>query len=100
MPVLTLTGLGMFTPANNAMIMGAIPPGSSGAGGGPVHMTRGLGTALGVALVTLAPHHRQRRDPDREPLGRRRPDGSLGRRLGGGVAEPAHRSGRVMCGLV
>ncbi|MET7378376.1 MFS transporter [Streptomyces sp. NPDC005526] len=57
-PVLFLTGLGLgtFTPANNAMIMGAIPAPSSGTGGGLVNMTRGLGTALGVALVTLALH--------------------------------------------
>ncbi|WP_234544990.1 MFS transporter [Streptomyces shenzhenensis] len=57
-PVLAVTGLGlgMFTPANNAMIMGAIPARSSGTGGGLVNMTRGLGTALGVALVTLALH--------------------------------------------
>ncbi|WNM36571.1 MFS transporter [Streptomyces sp. Li-HN-5-11] len=57
-PVLALTGLGlgMFTPSNNAMIMGAIPARSSGTGGGLVNMTRGLGTALGVALVTLALH--------------------------------------------
>ncbi|MFD8034709.1 MFS transporter [Streptomyces sp. NPDC059717] len=56
--VLALTGLGlgMFTPANNAMIMGAVPARSSGTGGGLVNMTRGLGTALGVALVTLALH--------------------------------------------
>lgn len=55
-PVLAVTGLGlgMFTPANNALIMGAIPARSSGTGGGLVNMTRGLGTALGVALVTLA----------------------------------------------
>ncbi|WP_445025247.1 MFS transporter [Streptomyces sp. SAS_270] len=55
-PVLALTGLGLgtFTPANNTMIMGAIPARSSGTGGGLVNMTRGLGTALGVALVTLA----------------------------------------------
>ncbi|MFF0130339.1 hypothetical protein ACFYTG_32285 [Streptomyces mirabilis] len=49
-------GLGTFTPANNAMIMSAIPVRSSGTGGGLVNMTRGLGTALGVALVTLALH--------------------------------------------
>ncbi|MFJ5673699.1 MFS transporter [Streptomyces sp. NPDC093097] len=49
-------GLGTFTPANNALIMGAIPVGSSGTGGGLVNMARGLGTALGVALVTLALH--------------------------------------------
>ncbi|MGW5127762.1 MFS transporter [Streptomyces sp. NPDC004069] len=57
-PLLALVGvgLGMFTPANNALIMGAIPARSSGTGGGLVNMTRGLGTALGVALVTLALH--------------------------------------------
>ncbi|MDF3291567.1 MFS transporter [Streptomyces silvisoli] len=49
-------GLGTFTPANNTLIMGAIPVASSGTGGGLVNMTRGLGTALGVALVTLALH--------------------------------------------
>ncbi|MFI1564806.1 hypothetical protein ACH4ZX_17435 [Streptomyces sp. NPDC020490] len=57
-PVLALAGLGLgtFTPADNTMIMGAIPARSSGTGGGLVNMTRGLGTALGVALVTLALH--------------------------------------------
>ncbi|MCQ4084060.1 MFS transporter [Streptomyces sp. RB6PN25] len=57
-PVLALLGLGLgtFTPANNALVMGSIPAGSSGTGGGLVNMTRGLGTALGVALVTLALH--------------------------------------------
>lgn len=56
--VLAVTGLGLgtFTPANNAMIMRAIPARSSGTGGGLVNMARGLGTALGVALVTLALH--------------------------------------------
>jgi MFS family permease len=49
-------GLGIFTPANNALIMGAIPTSHSGTGGGLVNMARGLGTALGVALVTLALH--------------------------------------------
>lgn len=57
-PVLAMAGLGLgtFTPANNAMIMGAIPARSAGTGSGLVNMTRGLGTALGVALVTLALH--------------------------------------------
>ncbi|NEA59650.1 MFS transporter [Streptomyces sp. SID13666] len=49
-------GLGTFTPANNTLIMGAMPAGSSGTGGGLVNMARGLGTALGVALVALALH--------------------------------------------
>lgn len=57
-PVLLLigAGLGVFTPANNTMIMAAIPTRSAGTGGGLVNMARGLGTALGVALVTLALH--------------------------------------------
>ncbi|WP_329531988.1 MFS transporter [Streptomyces sp. NBC_01450] len=49
-------GLGVFTPANNTLIMRAFPVAASGTGGGLVNMTRGLGTALGVALVTLALH--------------------------------------------
>ena len=43
-------GLGAFTPANNATIMGASPSGHTGAVGGVLNMTRGFGTALGVAL--------------------------------------------------
>ncbi|SFE18447.1 Major Facilitator Superfamily protein [Actinacidiphila alni] len=49
-------GLGTFTPANNALVMGAIPARSAGTGGGLVNMARGMGTALGVALVALALH--------------------------------------------
>ena len=49
-------GLGLFTPANNATVMAAIPAARSGVGGGLVNMARGLGTTLGVALVTLALH--------------------------------------------
>ncbi|HEX4726032.1 MAG TPA: MFS transporter [Pseudonocardiaceae bacterium] len=49
-------GLGVFTPANNSMIMQSIPNRAAGTGGGLVNMTRALGTALGVALVTLALH--------------------------------------------
>jgi MFS family permease len=49
-------GLGVFIPANNATIMGSIPPGASGMGGGLVNMSRGLGTALGIATVTLCLH--------------------------------------------
>ncbi|MFG3064219.1 MFS transporter [Streptomyces sp. NPDC048231] len=86
---LTGLGLGMVTPAHNATIMGAIPARSSGTGGGLVNMTGGLGTALGVAQVTLALYVADSDgNPDREPLGRRRPGGSVGRRGGGGVAEP------------
>ena len=64
-PTLALLGLGLgtFTPANNTLVMGAIPQRAAGTGGGLVNMARGLGTALGVALVTLtlylvpAPQH-------------------------------------------
>ena len=49
-------GLGLFTPANNAAVMAAIPAACSGVGGGLVNMARGLGTTLGVASVTLALH--------------------------------------------
>ena len=49
-------GLGMYTPANNTAVMGAIPTRSAGTGGSLVSMVRGLGTALGVALVTMAMH--------------------------------------------
>lgn len=49
-------GLGVFIPANNAAIMGAIPARSAAVGGGLLNMGRGLGTALGVALVTLCLH--------------------------------------------
>ncbi|HJP79160.1 MAG TPA: MFS transporter [Pseudonocardiaceae bacterium] len=45
-------GLGLFTPPNNAMVMGAIPAAKSALGGGLVNMARGIGTALGVAAMT------------------------------------------------
>ncbi|HET9170442.1 MAG TPA: MFS transporter [Actinospica sp.] len=54
--LVTGLGLGVFMPANNALVMSAIPPSAAGTGGGLVNMTRALGTALGVALVTLALH--------------------------------------------
>ena len=49
-------GLGTYIPANNTAIMTAIPPGQAAAAGGMVNMARGLGTALGVAVVALALH--------------------------------------------
>lgn len=49
-------GLGVYIPANNAQIMLAARAGDASALGGMVNVTRGLGTALGVALVTLALH--------------------------------------------
>lgn len=45
-------GLGAFTPANNATIMSAAPKGYAGVVGGMLQMTRGIGTALGVALTS------------------------------------------------
>jgi EmrB/QacA subfamily drug resistance transporter len=50
--------LGIFTPANNSLVMRSIPAQAAGTGGGLVNTTRSLGTALGVALVTLALHVR------------------------------------------
>ena len=49
-------GLGIFIPANNSTIMAAFPARASATGGGLVNMARGLGTALGVAVVTLSLH--------------------------------------------
>jgi EmrB/QacA subfamily drug resistance transporter len=49
-------GLGLLTPANNAMVLAAIPAAQRGLGGGLVNMVRGLGTSLGVAGVTLTLH--------------------------------------------
>ncbi len=43
-------GLGAFTPANNAAIMGTAPLQRSGSAGGVINLTRGLGTSFGVAL--------------------------------------------------
>jgi EmrB/QacA subfamily drug resistance transporter len=44
-------GLGAFTPANNASVMASAPRAQAGMAGGVLNMTRGLGTALGVALT-------------------------------------------------
>jgi EmrB/QacA subfamily drug resistance transporter len=49
-------GLGAYIPANNAQIMAAIPASDAATAGGMVNMTRGLGTALGVAVVALGLH--------------------------------------------
>ena len=49
-------GLGLFIPANNAAIMAAVPGSLSATAGGMVSMTRGAGTAFGIAMVTLALH--------------------------------------------
>jgi MFS family permease len=50
------TGLGAYIPANNAQIMAAVPDRDAATAGGMVNMARGLGTALGVAIVTLGLH--------------------------------------------
>ncbi|WP_406197398.1 MFS transporter [Kitasatospora sp. NBC_01560] len=49
-------GLGLLLPANNALVMRAIPAECSAVGGGMVNMARSLGTALGTALPVLAVH--------------------------------------------
>jgi MFS family permease len=46
-------GLGLFIPPNNAAIMGSVPARQSGLASGILNMTRGLGTALGLALTGL-----------------------------------------------
>ena len=46
-------GLGLFTPPNNAAIMGSVPRDQSGLASGVLNMTRGIGTALGLALTGL-----------------------------------------------
>ena len=82
-------GLGIYTPANNAEIMAAVPARDAAAAGGMVNMTRGIGTALGVAVVTLGLHAgalpavagRRPRAVDGGARGRR-----AGRRSGAGCA--------------
>lgn len=46
-------GLGLFTPANNAAVMASAAKHESGSAAGILNMTRGLGTALGIAAATL-----------------------------------------------
>ena len=46
-------GLGLFTPANNAAIMGSAPRRQAGVASGLLNMTRGMGTATGQALAAL-----------------------------------------------
>ncbi|HVA06006.1 MAG TPA: MFS transporter [Acidimicrobiales bacterium] len=45
--------LGLFTPPNNAAIMGSVPVEQSGVASGILNMTRGLGTAMGLAFSGL-----------------------------------------------
>ncbi len=44
-------GMGLFTSPNNASIMGAAPDQQAGMASGVLNMTRGMGTALGLALT-------------------------------------------------
>jgi EmrB/QacA subfamily drug resistance transporter len=46
-------GLGLFIPSNNAAIMSSAPRQESGVASGVLNMTRGMGTALGLALTGL-----------------------------------------------
>ena len=57
--ILALAGLGfgLFTPANNAALMAAADARHAGQVGGVLNMTRGLGTALGVAVTGTAATH-------------------------------------------
>lgn len=53
--VLLVTGvaLGLFTPPNNAAVMGSAPRDRAGMASGILNMTRGLGTAMGLAMTGL-----------------------------------------------
>ena len=44
-------GLGLFIPPNNAAVMATVPREQSGLASGILNMTRGMGTALGLALT-------------------------------------------------
>jgi hypothetical protein len=49
-------GLGVFVPANNTVIMRSAGTASAAVLGGLVNMARGIGTTLGIALITLVMH--------------------------------------------
>jgi EmrB/QacA subfamily drug resistance transporter len=51
--VLSGIGLGLFTPANNATLAHAVPVRSAGTVAGLMNLSRGLGTALGVAIAAV-----------------------------------------------
>jgi EmrB/QacA subfamily drug resistance transporter len=46
-------GLGLFIPSNNASVVAAVPRRNVGAVSGLLNMSRGLGTAVGLALTSL-----------------------------------------------
>lgn len=47
-------GIGLYTPANNALIMGAVGPDVAALAGGLVNTGRALGTAAGTAIVAIS----------------------------------------------
>jgi EmrB/QacA subfamily drug resistance transporter len=49
--------LGLFTPANNAAVMAHVGPSARATIGGTLSMARSLGTAAGVAVVTVGLAH-------------------------------------------
>ncbi|MDR2986560.1 MAG: MFS transporter [Nocardiopsaceae bacterium] len=49
-------GIGAYLPANNAKVMNSVPVVNAAAAGSLVSIARGMGTALGVAAVTLGLH--------------------------------------------
>ncbi|HXZ99225.1 MAG TPA: DHA2 family efflux MFS transporter permease subunit [Candidatus Binatia bacterium] len=55
LPLLAVVGagLGLFTPPNNAAIMGSAPREQAGLASGILNTTRGLGTAMGLATTSL-----------------------------------------------
>jgi MFS family permease len=48
--------LGVFAPANNASVMRKAGEAQAATAGGALNMSRGVGTALGISVVTLALH--------------------------------------------
>jgi hypothetical protein len=61
--------LGILVPANNALIMRTGAASSASTLGGLVNMARGIGTTLGIALVTLALHAGGSAGPGSHPDG-------------------------------
>lgn len=51
--LLSGAGLGLALPANNALVMTAVPASASAVTGGMINVARALGTSLGVALTAL-----------------------------------------------
>lgn len=47
-------GLGVYTPANNALIMSSVPSSAAALAGGLVNTARAVGTAAGTAIVAVA----------------------------------------------